>query len=83
MLPLERKAVVFEKHFTLAELAKIWHLSRNTVAAWFMHEPGVIRYGVAAKLKKGRKRTYVSLRVPEHVARRVYHRHTGKDSDGE
>ncbi len=66
-----------ERHYTLAELAKAWHMSRSKLRSWFFDEPGVMRYG-ADKLKKGRKRTHVSLRVPESVARRVYRAHTGK-----
>lgn len=65
-----------ERHYTLAELAKTWHVSRYTLEAWFRNVPGIIRYGTA-KLNKGRKRTYVSLRVPESVARRVYKERTG------
>jgi hypothetical protein len=74
---LER-ADFLERHFTVMELAKAWRMSPNSVRPWFTDEPGVIRYG-ADKLKKGRKRTHVSLRIPESVARRVYRRRTGED----
>ena len=67
---------VFEQHFTLAELSRAWHVSWFTLKQWFRDEPGVIRYG-SDKLKKGRQRTHVSLRVPESVARRVYRERTG------
>jgi hypothetical protein len=67
-----------ERHYTLAELADAWHVSRKTLAGWFRHEPGVIRYGTD-KLKKGRQRVHVSLRVPESVARRVYRARTGRE----
>ena len=67
---------ILERHFTLAELAKAWHTSWYTLKSWFRDEPGVIRYG-GQKLKKGRQRTHVSLRVPESVARRVYRDRTG------
>ena len=66
-----------ERHYTLAELAEAWHMSQRTLNSWFRDEPGVIRYG-SDKLKKGRQRTHLSLRVPESVARRVYRAHTGK-----
>lgn len=69
----------FQKHYTLGELAKQWHLSRRTLVGWFLKEPGVIRYG-GGKLTKGRKQVHVSVRVPESVARRVYRRHTGEES---
>ena len=53
-------------------------MSKNTLKAWFMNEPGVIKFG-AGKLTKARRRTYVSLHIPESVARRVYIRRTGGD----
>lgn len=65
-----------ERHYTLSELAKAWHMSRSKLRCWFDDEPGVIRYG-SEKLKKGRQRIHVSLRVPESVARRVYRARTG------
>jgi hypothetical protein len=67
-----------ERHFTLTELEKAWHVSRKTLQTWFRNEQGIIRYG-SDKLKKGRLRTHLSLRVPESVARRVYRRRTGKE----
>ncbi len=67
-----------EKHYTLGELALHWHMSIRTLRDWFIDEPGVIRFG-NAKLLKGKQRTYVSLRIPESVAARVYRKMTGKD----
>ena len=67
-----------ERHYTVPELAKAWHMSQAKVRSWFVNESGVIRYGVG-KLTKSRKRTYVSLRIPESVARHVHRRHTGRD----
>jgi hypothetical protein len=67
-----------EQHYTLAELAKAWHVSRPTLQRWFRNEPGVIRYG-SDRLKKGRQRTHLSLRVPESVARKVYRAYTGRE----
>ena len=69
---------IFERHYTLSELAKAWHMSRHSLQPLFEFEKGVIRYGVG-KLTKTRKRSYVSIRVPESVARRVYRRITGTD----
>jgi hypothetical protein len=65
----------WEPHFTVGYLAKKWHLSINTVRPWFENEPGVIRIGTG-KLRPGKKRTLIHLRVPASVARRVYERHT-------
>ena len=70
------RAEFLEKHYTVAELEAAWQISQKTLRQWFRDVPGVIRYG-SDKLKKGRKRTYVSLRVPESVARRVYRERTG------
>lgn len=67
-----------ERHFTIPELAKAWHMSERTLKVWFADEPGVVKFGVG-KLSKGRRRTYVSLRIPKSVAWRVYSRHTGKE----
>jgi len=39
------------------------------------NEPGILRQG-EGRLRRGRKRPYVSLRIPEGVAMRVYRRHT-------
>jgi hypothetical protein len=64
-----------ERHYTLAELAAHWHMSIRTLRDWFSNEPGVVRYG-SGKLGKGKKRTYISIRVPESVAKRVYQKMT-------
>lgn len=74
----ERRADFMERHYTLAELGKAWKMSPDSLRVWFTDEPGVIKWG-ARKLKKGRQRPYVSLRVPESVARRVYRAKTGSD----
>ena len=68
----------FERHYTVKELADAWHMSATVLREWFINEPGVVKFGVK-KLSKNRKRTYVSMRIPESVARRVYRRHTGRD----
>jgi hypothetical protein len=72
------RADFMERHFTVLELAKAWHMGERTVRFWFMNEPGVIKYG-RGKLVKGRQRTHLSLRIPESVARRVYRRRTGRE----
>lgn len=67
-----------EKHYTVAELAKLWHLGYNAVRAWFLDEPGVIKFGDGSVRSTLRgKRTKVTLRIPASVAERVYARHTG------
>ena len=67
-----------EKHYTVAELAKAWHVSPHTIRPWFLDEPGVIHYG-SEKLKRGRKRAFRSLRIPASVAEKVYRRHTRRE----
>jgi hypothetical protein len=67
-----------ERHYTVTELAKAWHMGHVTVREWFRHEPGVVKYG-PARLRRGALRTHVSLRIPESVARRVYRQRTGRD----
>jgi hypothetical protein len=49
-----------ERHYTLGELAKQWHMSIRSLRLWFVDEPGVIKFGVG-KLNKGQKRTYISI----------------------
>jgi len=53
----------------VAELAKRWHLSPNTVRRLVADEPGVIKLTVGPLL---RKRHLVSLRIPERVALRIH-----------
>jgi hypothetical protein len=57
-----------EPHFTVDELAKMWHKSRATIRRLVCHEPGVmkIRIGSAAK--------NASYSVPQSVARRIHMR---------
>lgn len=71
---------LLERYYTVSELAKIVHVSRTTLTAWFRNAPGVIRYGANQKLRMGKK-THISLRIPESVARRVLRAHSnGADS---
>jgi len=66
-----------KRHLTVPELAKAWHISKDVVRSWFIDDPEVIKFGVG-KLTKNRRRSYINLRIPPHVARRVYLRHTGR-----
>jgi hypothetical protein len=65
----------WEKHYTVAALATLWGYGRTTIRRWFEDEPGVLRQG-ESRPRRGRKHPYVSLRIPESVAMRVYRRHT-------
>jgi hypothetical protein len=68
--PLDDTA--FERHFTPKQLADLWLLHESTVRRMFVDEPGVLKYGKAAR--RDGKRDYLTLRIPESVARRVYER---------
>lgn len=65
-----------ERHYTVGELSKSWHMVPQTVRLWFENEPGVLR--LANKRPKSGNRTYVQMRIPESVARRVYLKRTNR-----
>lgn len=56
-----------ERHFTIAEIAARWGISREKARRLFHDEPGVIRFHQTQK----HTRQYNTYRVPESVARRV------------
>lgn len=58
----------FQRHYTPAEIAQMWHLSADAVRKIFENEPGVL---VLSDVKRG-KRRYRTLRIPESVAQRVH-----------
>jgi len=60
-----------ERCFSPEQLAKLWVLSTDTVRRIFEHESGVL---VIEKPRIYGKRHYRTLRIPESVAERVYHR---------
>jgi hypothetical protein len=59
----------FEEHYSIADLAKQWRLSRESVRLLVMNEPGVIR------LSLGRT-SMCRYSVPASVARRIHARLT-------
>ncbi len=61
---------VLEHLLTPQELAQAWQLDVTSVRRLFLDEPGVLKIGRA--VARGGKRSYVTLRIPEAVARRVY-----------
>jgi hypothetical protein len=65
--------IAFERHFTCKELAKLWGFGEDVLRKIFAHEPGVLKIGHPEYLHK---RQYVSIRIPESVARRVHARLT-------
>jgi transcriptional regulator GlxA family with amidase domain len=62
---------LFERHFTVSELASAWSLSEESIKRMFQKEPGVLAMHAP---RKKYKRTYVTLRIPQSVAERVYRR---------
>jgi transcriptional regulator GlxA family with amidase domain len=58
-----------EKHYSVAELAKLWSLSERTIRRMFENEPGVLAWG---RSETRFKRGYRTLRIPETVVLRVH-----------
>ena len=71
-------STAFERHYTPHELAELWKLDESTVRRMFMDETGVLIYG-KEKRRDGR-RDYVTLRIPESVAKKVYEQRTRRSS---
>lgn len=61
----------FARHFTVREIAEMWNLSDDVVRDLFEHESGVI---AIERPRSKRKRRYLTLRIPQDVAERVYRR---------
>ena len=59
---------VFEPHYRISDLAKLWRLSRESVRLLVKDEPGVI------KIRMGRRKSHTTYSVPENVARRIHTR---------
>jgi hypothetical protein len=62
-------ALALERHYTVAEVAKIWALSEKTIRRMFEDEPGVFQWGAP---ETRRKRGYQTLRIPESILLRVH-----------
>lgn len=69
MIPSTSNAAALERHYTVAEVAKMWRVSTGTVYTVFAEVEGVLRYngkrGSASKRK-------VLMRIPESVVLRVH-----------
>lgn len=60
-----------ERHYSVAEIAEIWSLSRDVVRKLFERESGVLVLGDdGSRTKRG----YHTLRIPESVMERVHRR---------
>lgn len=64
-----------ERHFCVREIAQMWRLSDNIVRRIFEAEPGVLSIGEARST--GRRRRYLTLRIPQAVLERVHSRLQG------
>jgi hypothetical protein len=64
---------VLAQHLTPADIATAWKLDETTVRRIFIDEPGVLKLG---RKIAGKKRSYVTLRIPPDVAARVYQERT-------
>jgi hypothetical protein len=62
-----------ERHYSVAEIASMWNLSKDTVRRLFAKEPGVLVLGQNGGRARKRRR-YTTLRVPESVVERVHRR---------
>jgi hypothetical protein len=65
-----------EPHYTVAQIARQWQVSDDTVRDMFSAEPGVLKIGRGPRLEgRGRKkklrRGWFMLRIPESVFLRV------------
>ena len=67
-----------EKHYSVADLAKLWLFSESTVRRIFIDEPGVLKL---VHEETRYKRRYTSLRIPEHIAKQVHRRLEGSQSE--
>jgi hypothetical protein len=65
-----------EPHYTVAEIAELWKLSRDVVRKIFETESGVL---VIGNDRSRSKRGYHTLRIPESVAERVHRRMCNAD----
>jgi AraC-like DNA-binding protein len=60
-----------EKHYSIEEIAKLWHLSPKTVRELFREEPGVLKI---QRPEQRSKRVYTTWRLPQSVMDTVYRR---------
>jgi len=73
--PIRLEIQPFERHFTPQELADIWRLDETTIRRIFQDEAGVMKIGKSNR--RDGKRDYITLRIPESVAARVYRERCG------
>ena len=65
-----------ERHYSVAEIADTWNLSREVIRKLFEGEPGVLVIGNDSTRSK---RGYHTLRIPESVMERVHRKLSNPD----
>jgi hypothetical protein len=73
----QENVVPAERHYTVIEVAEMWHLSPDKVREIFEHEPGVL---VLGDRNPRHKRRYLTLRIPRTVLLHVHNRLAAKSS---
>jgi len=71
--PTQAGGVFAEHHYTVAEVAAMWNLSKDAVRRMFQDESGVLVLGGRSS---GRKRRYTTLRIPQSVLERVHRKYS-------
>ena len=64
-------SIALEPHYSVPEVATMWHVTEKTVRRLFEGEPGVLNWG---RQETVRRRRYQNLRIPESVLIRVHRR---------
>ncbi len=78
MAPSDNPNPIEERHYTIAELAKMWNFSTEFVRQIVRGEPGVTEW---VRQQPGRRR-YSVIRVPQSVAERLYQRALARADQG-
>ncbi len=65
-----------ERHYTVAEVSKMWGLSAKTVNRIFSNVDGVVRFNGS---RKASVQKYITLRIPASTMRRVHETLTSQD----
>ena len=63
---------MIEKHYTIAELSGVLHISIERARQLVMDEPGVLKFTPESRSGKPARRTM--YRIPESVAQRILRR---------
>ncbi len=71
--PAPSTAFLFdERHYSVAEIASMWHLGPDAIRRIFQNEPDVLVLGNGESVRS--KRRYTTLRIPQSVVERVHRR---------